>query len=63
MRMSLGNWPWARSVDEAVRALQTAQLLDATMMQALLPDAELHRERRLGLTKSLMATRRSRPLA
>lgn len=60
MRMSLGNWPRARSVDEAVRAQQAAQLLDATMMQALFPDAELHRERWFGLTKSLMAIRRAR---
>lgn len=60
MRMLLGNWPRARSVDEAVRAQQAAQLLDATMMQALFPDAELHRERWFGLTKSLMAIRRAR---
>jgi hypothetical protein len=58
MRMSLGNWPRASSVAEAVKAQQSAQLLDVTMMRALFPDAVLHRERWFGLTKSLMAIRR-----
>jgi len=62
MRMSLGNWPRARTVDEAVRAQQAAQLLDATMMRALFPDADLHSERWFGLTKSLMAIRRARKM-
>lgn len=61
MRMRLGHWPRARSVGEAVIAQQAAQLLDATMLRALFPDAIVHRERWLGLTKSLVAMRSYAP--
>lgn len=59
-RMSLGNWPRARSVDEAVMAQQAAQLLDEAMLRALFPDARICAERWFGLTKSLIAIRELR---
>jgi hypothetical protein len=57
LKMSLGNWPRARTVDEAVRAQQSAVLLDRSMMRELFPGATLQFERFLGLPKSIIATR------
>lgn len=47
----------AETVDAAVRSIQSCQLLDARRFRALFGEAELVRERFLGLTKSLMAIR------
>lgn len=48
----------AATVDAAVRSIQGCQLLDARRFRTLFPDAELVREKFLGMTKSLMAIRR-----
>jgi hypothetical protein len=48
----------AATVDAAVRSIQGCQLLDERRFRGLFPDAELVRERFLGLTKSLIAIRR-----
>ncbi|MEZ5924071.1 MAG: methyltransferase domain-containing protein [Hyphomicrobiaceae bacterium] len=57
MHRSLGFRGKAPSIDAAMRSIQGACLLDRGQMQALFPDAEIKRERVLGLTKSWMAVR------
>jgi len=44
-------------VDTAMRQIQSAVLLDYGMLATLFPDATIHRERFLGMTKSLVAVR------
>lgn len=46
-----------RSYDTAMRDIQTVNLLTATQMRELFPDAELRRERFFGFAKSLIAIR------
>lgn len=46
-----------KTVPDAVSALQSARLLDAAQMRALFPDAVVHLERFLLLTKSLIAVK------
>ncbi len=46
------------SFDAAMRSIQSANLLTARQIRELFPDAELHRERFFGLTKSLIAMRK-----
>ena len=46
-----------RDYDEAMRSIQTVNLVSSRQMRALFPDAELKLERVLGLAKSLIATR------
>lgn len=58
-KIKMGNWPQASSVDEAIRAQQSAVLLDKRMLEALFPDASIHFEKFLGLPKSLVATSRA----
>jgi hypothetical protein len=53
-----GFYKRSESVDEAMRMMQDATLLDKRMFKALFPDATIIPEKYLGLTKSLMATRR-----
>lgn len=57
-RVSLGYWRKADSVSQAVLTIESARLLDRAMVAALFPDATLHREKVLFLTKSFVAIRR-----
>jgi hypothetical protein len=57
MRKPRGDWGQAPDVDTAMRQIHSAVLLDYRMLAALFPDATIHRERFLGLTKSLIAVR------
>ncbi|MCW5701078.1 MAG: class I SAM-dependent methyltransferase [Bradyrhizobium sp.] len=58
MRFGLGYGGRRReTLDEAMMALQSSQLLDAKQLRELFPDADIRRERFLGFTKSLMAVR------
>ncbi|HEY6630840.1 MAG TPA: class I SAM-dependent methyltransferase [Rhizobiaceae bacterium] len=52
-------WPKAATVDQAMRDIQSAILLDKRMLSALFPDAKIVPEKICGLTKSLMAIRKS----
>jgi hypothetical protein len=61
LRRSHGWFERARDMGEAMRSVQNARLLDRAQMRFLFPDAEIHDERVLGLTKSLIAVRRNRP--
>lgn len=54
MTFNLGFGGRRETLDEAMRAVQSAVLLDAKQMQVLFPDAEMKRERIAFLTKSLM---------
>jgi Methyltransferase domain len=58
IRRGFGHRPRATSVSEAVISVQNCHLLDARMMRALFPDAELVRERFFGITKSYIAVAR-----
>ena len=57
MRRACGFFPQARTMDEAQGILADAVMLDAAMMQALFPDAQIVREKVGPLTKSLLAIR------
>ena len=48
----------ARTFEAAMEDVQSVNLLDASGMKALFPDAAIRRERFFGLTKSLIAVRR-----
>lgn len=47
----------AKSIDEAMRDIQTVNLLSKSQMRELFPDARIVDERLLGLTKSITAIR------
>jgi len=51
-------WSRAATVDQAMRTIQSAVLLDKSMFSALFPDANIVPERIWGVTKSLMAIRK-----
>lgn len=53
----LGNYGSVKDREEALRSALDVELLSATEMHMYFPDAELRRERVLGLTKSLIAVR------
>lgn len=50
-------WSKAKTVDEAMRTIQSSLLLDKRMFSALFPDANIVSEKVFGMTKSLMAIR------
>jgi len=58
MRRPRGHWGQAPDIDTAMRQIQSAVLLDYRMLATLFPDSTIHRERFLGLTKSLIAVRK-----
>jgi hypothetical protein len=58
VRWPLGAFGRFHERERAIRAALRVELLTATEMQLYFPDAELHRERFAGLTKSLIAVRR-----
>ena len=62
MRRPRGHWGRAADVETAMRQIQSVALLDRSMLASLFPDAEIHRERFLGMTKSLIAVRTSPPI-
>ena len=57
MARKCGYWSKATTVSQAVEAVQSAQMIDFRQMQALFEDAQITRERFLGMTKSLIAVR------
>jgi hypothetical protein len=59
-KIAMGNWPRAASLDEAIRAQQSAVLLDKRMAKSLFPEANILFERFFGLPKSLIAVCRER---
>lgn len=54
----LGNWARADSIDEAVRIVESARLVDKKMFQALFKDAEVITERFIFLPKSFVAVKK-----
>ncbi len=60
MRFSIGFYPRAKTLDEAMSYFEDAILLDRRRMEALFPDARLVKERYLGLTKSFVVIRDGR---
>ena len=54
MLTGLGNWRRRESVDEAVRAVESARLLDQGMLKWLFPDAQVRVERLMLLPKSII---------
>lgn len=54
----LGHWPKASSVDEAVRIVENARLLNRDMMKTLFPNGPLITERVMSLPKSFVAVSR-----
>ncbi len=56
-RFRLGHWPRATTVDEAVRVVERARLLNRKMFQELFDDAEIQTERMLLLPKSFVAVK------
>jgi hypothetical protein len=50
-------WSKGETVDQAMRTIQDATLVDKRMFAALFPDAKIVLEKVLGFTKSLMAIR------
>ena len=54
-RFQLGQWGKAASVDEAVRTVESARMLNRKMFQELFKDAHIRTERFLWLPKSFIA--------
>ena len=55
MNFRLGFWAQAKTVDEAMRAVQSNALLDRRQFGSLFPDSSIYSEMAFGLTKSLIA--------
>jgi hypothetical protein len=60
MARKCGFWTKCKTVDHAMRTIQSSTLLDKAMFRALFPDAEIVPEKFYGFTKSLMALRERR---
>lgn len=58
LRFQLGNWRRAATVDEAVRTVESARLLNRKMFQELFKDAQILTERFFWLPKSFVAVKR-----
>lgn len=58
MHFQLGHRRRAASIDEAVRSVESVNLLNRKMMRALFADAEIVTERLFGLPKSFIALKR-----
>jgi len=54
-KYELGHWPRAESVDAAALRVDSARLLDRSMMASLFSDCSISIERLLGLPKSIIA--------
>lgn len=54
-RFKLGHWEQAQTMDEAVRIVESARLLNKKMLQELFQKAQIHTERFLGFPKSFIA--------
>ena len=59
-RFRLGNWERRKTIDAAVRAVESARLLDQAMFQELYPDSEIRFERLMLWPKSMIAVRRNK---
>lgn len=57
-QMRLGFHPKAKSFQDAMHAVQSSQLIDRRQMKVLFPDAQIHSEKVLFLSKSLMAIKK-----
>jgi hypothetical protein len=57
MRYNMGFYSKAATLDDAMVAVEDAELLSFSEMQSLFPDAMIERERFLGMTKSFIAIR------
>nr|WP_196799867.1 class I SAM-dependent methyltransferase [Mariprofundus ferrooxydans] len=58
LKLNMGNWSKQDSVDSAVRAIDSAQLLNKRMFNELFKDAALSTERLLFMPKSIVAIRK-----
>lgn len=58
MHFALGHWRKADSMNDAVRVVESARLMDRRMFAGLYNDADIRRERFLFWTKSLIAIRK-----
>lgn len=54
---ALGHWRKARSLDDAVRIVESARLVNRSMFRTLFPDGSIHTERFLLFAKSFIAVR------
>ena len=58
MKRTCGFWERRQDLGAAMKAIQSAVLLDKLQVQFLFPDSEIVSEKVFGLTKSLIAIRR-----
>ena len=59
LRFHLGHWGRATSIDQAVRAVESARLLNRKMFQALFNEAKVITERLYWLPKSFIAIKKN----
>jgi 2-polyprenyl-3-methyl-5-hydroxy-6-metoxy-1,4-benzoquinol methylase len=57
MARKCGFWSKAETIDQAMRTVQSAKMLDGRQLAVLFPDGKIEREKFLGVTKALMAIR------